>query len=121
MTECCRNCYNGHGWSETLYKIDGKGSEGFKYKMGIFKSNIDDDTDFNFPVQGHSLKTKYATFYRYVYTVASPGVAFFIVDDPPDKMPNAILSTVSSSWSLLLIAVVISMIAGIIVWVLVKN
>ena len=118
MTECCRNCYNGHGWSETLYKIDGKGSEGFKYKMGIFKSNIDDDTDFNFPVQGHSLKTKYATFYRYVYTVA---VAFFIVDDPPDKMPNAILSTVSSSWSLLLIAVVISMIAGIIVWVLVRN
>ena len=89
--------------------------------MGIFKSNIDDDTDFNFPVQGHSLKTKYATFYRYVYTVASPGVAFFIVDDPPDKMPNAILSTVSSSWSLLLIAVVISMIAGIIVWVLVRN
>lgn len=99
-----------------MYKIDGKGADGFKYSISSFKSNVDDDTDFHFPIQGAALQDRYATFYSYVFTVASPGVAFFIVDDPPDKMPNAILDTVTGSWSLLLFAVLFSLAAGIVLW-----
>jgi hypothetical protein len=121
VKECCGNCVNRHGWSEILYKTDGYGGDGYKDEITDFSSILNEDTDFSFPVQGHSLQEKYATFYSYVYAIASPGVAFFIVDDPPDKMPNAILETVNGNWGMLLIVVVFSSIAGIIMWILVRK
>ena len=95
--------------------------DGFKSAIPEFTATINEDTDFSFPVQGHGLQETFATFYAYVYAVASPGVAFFIVDDPPDKMPNAVLDTVNNSWGLLMFAVIFSFIAGVIMWALVHN
>ena len=121
VTECCGDCSQGHGWSEIMYNTDGYGMDGFKDKIADFASILNDDTDFSFPVQGHSLQEKYATFYSYVYALASPGVAFFIVDDPPDKMPNAILDTVNGSWGMMLFAVIFSSVSGIVMWMLVRT
>jgi hypothetical protein len=121
VKECCGNCANGHGWSEILYKTDGYGVDGFKETIAEFSKTIDENTDFSFPVQGHSLMEKFRTFYAYVYSIASPGVAFFIVDDPPGKMPNAILDTVNGNWGMLLVVVLFSFMAGAVMWFLVQN
>lgn len=120
VEECCADCSNGHGWSEILYKTDGYGQDGYKEEIGDFSKIINIDTDFSFPILGHHLQEKFQTFYSYVYAVASPGVAFFIVDDPPEAMPNAILETVSGSWGMMLFTMVFSFMAGIIMWVLVR-
>ena len=121
VKECCGDCSNGHGWSEIMYKTDGYGVDGFKDTIADFSSTIDENTDFSFPVQGHSLMETYRTFYSYVYSIASPGVAFFTVDDPPGKMPNAVLQTVNSSWGLMVIAVLFSSMAGALMWFLVRK
>ncbi|XP_028396320.1 uncharacterized protein LOC114520285 [Dendronephthya gigantea] len=118
VKECCGDCSNGHRRSEILYKTDGYGQDGFKEEIGDFSTIINTDTDFHFPVLGHHLQEKFQTFYSYVYAVASPGVAFFIVDDPPDTMPNAILQTVSGSWGMMFFTVVFSFMAGIVMWIL---
>jgi hypothetical protein len=120
VTECCGDCSNGHGWSEIMYQTDGYGVDGYKERISDFTTTINENTDFSFPVQGFSQQEKFATFYSYVYAIASPGVAFFIVDDPPGKMPNAILETVTGNWGMILIAVLFCFIAGIVMWFLVR-
>lgn len=121
VRECCADCSNGHGWSEIMYKTDGYGADGYKDRIADFSSTVNENTDFSFPVQGHSLQEKFASFYAYVYAIGSPGVAFFIVDDPPDAMPNAIFDTVNGSYGMLLFTLIFSFMAGIIMWVLVRK
>lgn len=79
MKQCCGDCSNGHGRSEIMYDSDGYR---LKDKISDLSATINENTDFSFAVQGHSLQEKYSTYCSYIYAIGSPGVAFLLWTTP---------------------------------------
>ena len=53
--------------------------------------------------------------------IASPGVAFIVVDEPPGTSANAVFKSVLSGWPVLLLTLLMALLSGIVMWGLVST
>ena len=120
MQYCCSDCKQANGKSASIidWQNDGKGNPAIKSGVTELLSSIDSDTDFSMPLHGYEGQTHYS-LYRYVKLAESPGVAFITVMDPNEKV-QAIANVFFSAWYLLLFNAVMMLVAGIVMWILVR-
>lgn len=78
------------------------------------------DSDLSFPVYGSSDQERYGALYGYVPVINSPGEAF-VVNREMDQTPSDILAAVVfSSWPLMVLSLLFCVLAGIVIWFLVR-
>lgn len=117
----CGNCENGHGETDIDMKSNGKGGDAYKQGAIDLVSDIDDVPHISFPVYGNGYMVKYMGMYEYIHLMDSPGVVFITIDDPSETTGKRIISSVFACMPLLLVAVLMAVLAGFIVWVLVSK
>lgn len=116
---CCRACKL-HGNSLVDFTINGKGSSAVQPSDQLVKSLIDDDTDFSFPIYGWNSLETYKTYYKYIPLVESPGIVQVAKLHQHEEGAKLIIKTVMETWPLIIITLTLALIAGIIIWFLVR-
>ena len=118
---CCSDCTgpNGKSISTVNFELDGKGNAARKPGVKDLISSIDARTDLSVPMIGYELQTHYS-LYRYVKLAESPGVAFITVTEA-SKKAVAIANMFFYSWPLLILAFLMTLLAGIIMSFLVSE
>lgn len=117
----CGNCVNGHGQTDINMKSNGKGGDAYKPGPIDLVNDIDDVPHISFPVYGNEYMDKYMGMYQYIHLMDSPGVAFITIDNPSDTAGKRIIISVFGCMPLLLIAVLMALLAGFVVWILVST
>ena len=84
-----------------------------------FRQNIDEQTDFSFPVIGNKLQDTYKGGLGYAPFVESAGVAFIVYTDT-SNVKEAMFSALLACWPVVAIPLIMAYIAGFSVWVLVS-
>lgn len=125
----CGDCKNGHGKSKPCYRpgcnqpssrrrraIDSYHQESFQN----FLNNINDDVDVSFPVQGNKYLTHHGGIQPYVSVVESTGSVYFTVKKTPSTA-HVIVNAAVESIPLLLFILLLSILAGMIIWILVST
>lgn len=84
------------------------------------KEKVGNNVHFHVAMFGRSEIENFQSSYKFVSIINSPGSAF-IVRDPVAELDKtgAIMSSLFSCWPAVIIIVVLSMVAGIVVWLLV--
>lgn len=116
---CCRTCKL-HGKTIVDFSMNGKNSPAQQESVQMVKSFIDDDTDFSFPIYGWNWLETYNAYYKYIPLVESPGIVQIAIMDNHDEGAMLIMKTVFQTWPLILITMTMAVIAGIIIWFLVR-
>ncbi|XP_031565189.1 uncharacterized protein LOC116300451 [Actinia tenebrosa] len=114
----CGNCKNGHGETDLNMKSNGKGGDAYKPGAIDLVDDIDDIPHISFPVYGNKYMDKYMGMYEYIHFMDSPGVVFITIDNPAGTAGQRIITAVFGCLPLLLIAVLMAVLAGFIVWFL---
>lgn len=127
MLDMCGTCENGHGRTKACYRPDcAKHSSRRRrsedsYQQNSFQevlNNIKIDTDISFPIQGNKYMTHYGGVFPYISVVETSGSVFFTVKKIPSTS-HVLVRAAISSIPLLLFIFLLSIMAGIIIWVLV--
>ncbi|XP_031553133.1 uncharacterized protein LOC116290266 [Actinia tenebrosa] len=115
----CGECPNGHGRSVLSFSDNGKGDPANKHSQYDVINDIDDVTDVSFPVRGYVGDTKFMKYYTYVSLLESPGTAFLTVrKDEATSRNDALYSTLSDCWPVIILAFSMALLAGILIWFL---
>lgn len=123
VESCCQFCHS-HNTSnlDMLSKNTGtKNDTEFLKTRSLqdVKNNISENSDFSFPLYGHSEQVKYgSSLYGFIPLVSSPGDALIVNRDSPGD--DAVGAAVIKNWPLVFLLFVFSTIAGIIMWTLVS-
>ena len=88
--------------------------------LRALRNGIENPTDFFFPVYGFKDQTHFAKQFGYQGIVESPGMAFIVNTNSQDNMPNAVLVNIASCWPAVMLALVITYLAGLVVWFVVS-
>ena len=100
--------------------MNGKNAPAQQESVQMVKSFIDDDTDFSFPIYGWNWLETYNTYFKYIPLVESPGIVQIAIMDQHDEGALLIIKTVFQTWPLILITMTMAVVAGIIIWFLVR-
>jgi hypothetical protein len=128
LLDMCGTCPNGHGRTKACYRpgCDQQSSRRRRavdrYQQDSFQqvlNNIKDDVDISFPIQGNKYMTQYGGTYPYISVVETPGSVYVTVQKTPSTAYVLVAAAFNTTPLLLLIAV-LSILAGIIIWVLVS-
>ena len=84
------------------------------------RQSIANPTDFFFPVYGFKEQRHFAKQFGYQGIVESPGMAYIVNTNSHDDMPNAIMTNITACWPAVTLALVITYLAGLIVWAVVS-
>jgi len=82
--------------------------------VGLHSAIQDEKFDIYLPIKNNKLVNKYKGYY-FLPMFSSPGIAMMMVKD---KDEGLVLRIVESSWSVMVIAVLMAMVSGIIMWML---
>lgn len=118
--ECCQTCQS-HGSSYVDFVQNGKNISAFQHNEQDVIDLIDDSNDLSFPVYGWKWQDRYQEIYRYIPLVESPGFAFLLLEPETENPLKAIIKSIFETWPYLLITVLLALIAGCIMWFLVRR
>ncbi|XP_031573116.1 uncharacterized protein LOC116307107 isoform X2 [Actinia tenebrosa] len=113
---CCETCKE-HGQSEVDFHYDGHGQKAEKTSLQQLIREIDGETDFSFPVYGYHDQTTFKGGLGYTPLIESPGVAFIVGKDSYN-FKEQMFEGVLSCWPVIALPLVMTCIAGFIVWLL---
>ena len=127
LDEMCGNCVNGHGESEFCYEDDcdkkrRRRSTGNSYQKNSLQgvaTNIDENVEVSFPVQGNRFMTTYAGVFPYISVVDAPGSAYFTVKNVPSTAEVVVNASIACL-PMVLLMTMFAWMAGIVIWVLVS-
>lgn len=85
------------------------------------QKSIGNPTDFFFPIYGFKEQTHFAKQFGYQGIVESPGMAYIVNTNSHDDMPNAIMTNIAACWPAIVLALVITYLAGLVVWFVVSQ
>lgn len=118
VQHCCGDCQHGHGKSTVDYSFHGNDNSSEKNTKPDMIEAIDHLTDLNFPVHGYTDQRTYLGTYKYVPVVESPGVAFIV---RYENLDTPITSSLVQSWPLAVVVVVLTLLSGMLFWILVSE
>lgn len=116
---CCETCQS-HGTSYVDLNSNGFNQSAKLSNLRSLQKSIVNPTDFFFPVYGFKEQTHFAKQFGYQGIVESPGMAYIINTNSHDDMPNAILTNIAACWPAIALALVITYLAGLVVWLVVS-
>lgn len=116
---CCETCQS-HGKSYVDMNLNGFNGSAMFPSLRALRNGIENPTDFFFPVYGFKDQTHFAKQFGYQGIVESPGMAFIVNTNSQDNMPNAVLVNIASCWPAVMLALVITYLAGLVVWFVVS-
>ena len=129
MLEMCGVCSNGHGKTKACYRpgcdqhtsrrrreVETLEKDSFQEVL----NNINNDVDISFPIQGNKYMTHYGGVFPYISVVETPGSVYFTVKNIPSTA-HVLLNASVYSIPLLLLVFILSLLAGIVIWVLVST
>ncbi|CAH3152802.1 unnamed protein product, partial [Pocillopora meandrina] len=116
INECCGEC-RAHGKSELDFSRSGNNGTSEQNRSEYLLENIDNQTDFSFPVNGYKLQNSYRGGLEYSPFVESAGVAFLTFQDSSDAK-HAMFVTLEACWPVVVLSLVMAYIAGLIMWLL---
>lgn len=117
---CCETCQS-HGTSYVDLNSNGFNQSAKLPNLRTLKTSIANPTDFFFPVYGFKEQTHFAKMFGYQGIVESPGMAYIVNTNSHDDMPNAILTNIAACWPAITLALVITYLAGLVVWLVVSQ
>ena len=117
---CCETCQS-HGTSYVDLTSNAFNQSAKLPNLRSLQKSISNPTDFFFPVYGFKEQTHYAKQFGYQGIVESPGMAYIINTNSHDDMPNAILTNIAACWPAIALALVITYLAGLAVWLVVSQ
>ena len=112
---CCETCQS-HGKSYVDLNSNGFNESAKLPSLRALRNSIANPTDFFFPVYGFKEQTHFAKQFGYQGIVESPGMAYIVNTNSQDDMPNAILANISACWPAVMFALIITYLAGLLVW-----
>ena len=118
IDQCCGNCSE-HGLSKLDFRRNGNNGIAQQNTTGDLLHNINDQTDFSFPVIGYKLQDSYKGGLGYAPFVESAGVAFVVYTDT-SVFTNTMFAALLACWPVVVIPLVMAYIAGVMVWMLVS-
>ena len=116
---CCETCQS-HGTSYVELNSNGFNHSAELPNLRALKESIANPTDFFFPVYGFKEQTHFAKQFGYQGIVESPGMAYIVNTNSNDDMPNTIMTNITACWPAIALALVITYLAGIVVWAVVS-
>lgn len=119
ISECCGDCLD-HGESKLDFTCNGNNGTAQRNSSEDLLQNIDDQTDFSFPVIGYKLQDSYKGGLGYAPFVESAGVAFVVYTDT-SGVKDAMFDALIACWPVIVIPLAMAYIAGVTVWILVSN
>lgn len=127
LDEMCGICRNGHGHTEFCYeegcaKKRRRRSTGNSYQKNSLQAvstNIGDDVELSFPIQGNKYITTYAGVFPYISVVDAPGSAYFTVKSVPSTA-EVVVNAAIACLPMVLLMTLLAWIAGIVIWILVS-
>ncbi|XP_028401625.1 uncharacterized protein LOC114524674 [Dendronephthya gigantea] len=129
MVDMCGECPNGHGRSKPCYKpgcdehTSRRRREVDSYQQNSLQevlNNIRDGVDISFPIQGNKYMTHYGGKFPYISVVETSGSVYFTVKKTPSTS-HVLISAGFYSIPLLMLITILSVLAGIIIWVLERS
>ena len=117
---CCETCQS-HGTSYVDLTSNAFNQSSKLPNLRSLRKGISNPTDFFFPVYGFKEQTHFAKQFGYQGIVESPGMAYIINTNSHDDMPNAILTNIAACWPAIALALVITYLAGLAVWLVVSQ
>lgn len=120
VLECCETCES-HDRSFVDFVLNGQMEPAYQNNENDVVERIDDSNDLSFPVYGWKWQDTYAERYRYIPLVESPGFAFLLRQPDTDSPLKAVLKSIFETWPYLLIANMMALTAGGIIWFLVST
>ncbi|XP_022793852.1 uncharacterized protein LOC111332704 [Stylophora pistillata] len=119
VRECCGKCQS-YGQVELDFKHDGRSNSSERNSNQDLLDNLDESTDFTFPVSGYKEQDSYKGGYGFAPVIESAGVAFIVY---PEKTQNQ--NTMYQSLLLCLpvlgLPIITAYIAGVIIWCLERS
>ena len=128
LDEMCGTCLNGHGQTEFCHeegcdkKRRRRRSTGNSYQKNSLQAvatNIDENVEVSFPVQGNRFMTTYGGVFPFISVVDAPGSAYFTVKNVPSTA-EVVVTAALACLPMVLLMIMFSWIAGIVIWVLVS-
>ncbi len=127
LDEMCGTCVNGHGQTELCHeegcdKIRRRRSTSNSYQKNSLQdvaTNIDENVEVSFPVQGSRFITTYGGVFPYISVVDAPGSAYFTVKIVPSTA-EVVVNAAIACLPMVLLMTMFAWLAGIVIWVLVS-
>ncbi len=119
VVTCCSTC-NAHGHSFLDFNLDGNGDASEKSSDSDLREKISHHTHLSFPIPGYMEQDKYGVDLGYWPLVQTPGVAYIVNTDIGASPSDVLSNTLTSCWPALLIVVVMSLLAGFLMWIVVS-
>ena len=118
VKECCGHCLD-RNQTVLDFKTNGKNEPSTKNSSRRLLEELDESTDFTFPVYGHKDQDSYKGGFGYTPVIESAGVAFIVpeVFTTQTTMFRALLNCLR----VFIVPLVTAYIAGIIIWCLVSR
>ena len=123
----CGTCPNGHGETEFCYeegceKKRRRRSTDNSYQKNSLQdvaTNVDENVEISFPVQGNRFMTTYAGVFPYISVVDAPGSAYFTVKNVPSTAEVVVNASIACL-PMVLLMTLFAWMAGIVIWFLVS-
>ena len=127
LDKMCGICTNGHGHTEFCYDEDcdkkrrrRSTSNGYqKNSLQATSTNVGDDVEISFPIQGNKYITTYAGVFPYISVVDAPGSAYFTVKNVPSTA-EVVVNAAIACLPMVLLMTLFAWTAGIVIWILVS-
>lgn len=116
---CCQSCKS-HGSSYVDFINNGHNKTAFQYNELDVVNLIDNTNDLSFPIYGWKWQDTYEELYRFIPLVDSPGFAFLLLEPQTESPLRSIVMSIIETWPYLLIVCILALVAGIIMWFLVR-
>ena len=118
VKECCGHCLD-RNQTVLDFKTNGKNEPSTKNSSRRLLEELDESTDFTFPVYGHKDQDSYKGGFGYTPVIESAGVAFIVY--PEVSTTSSMLRVLLSCLPVFILPIVTAYIAGIIIWCLVSR
>ena len=119
VKECCGHCLNPNKTVLDFGK-NGKDESSAKNSSRKLLEEMDESTDFTFPVYGHKDQDTYKGGFGYTPVIESAGVAF-IIHPEVSATQTTMFQTMLNCLPVLILPIVTAYIAGVIIWCLVSR
>ena len=104
--------------SQLDFKLNGNNQTAQQTTDEHLRENIDNQTDFSFPVIGFKLQDSYKGGLGYSPFVESGGVAFVVYTDI-SGVTDVMFSALLACWPVVLVPFIMAYVAGVCIWMLV--
>ena len=119
VRECCGKCQS-YEEVKLDFKRNGRSNTSERHSYMDLLQNLDETTDFTFPVSGYKEQDSYKGGYGFAPIIESAGVAFIVYPDTTQNQ-NTMYQSVLLCLPVMSLPIVLAYIAGVLIWCLVSK